>query len=113
MATKAELETELIKLRRELAESHKPSRENTADEVRKEPDEALSQAEGSADGENDIPTSKEEVAGIIESLKGGDFEGVVQQLMDELDGMPNRKPILTALGAFIVGYLVGRSGSKG
>jgi hypothetical protein len=113
MATKAELETELLQLRRELAESQKPSRENTADEARKEPDEELSQTEGSADGENDIPTSKEEVAGIIDSLKGGDFEGVVQQLMDELEGLPNRKPILTALGTFVIGYLVGRSGSKG
>lgn len=112
MATKAELEAELAKLRSEMSALKSAPRANSTDTGADE--------NGAKDGENpsvetrsDSKPSKAEMTDVIESLREGDLESVVQTLMDELEGLPSRKPLLTALGAFIVGYLIGRSGSKG
>lgn len=112
MATKAELEAELAKLRLELKEIRNPPKADSSasDDTPKE-NKDRSRPSKDADGED--PAPKEDTADIVQSLQDGNFEGVVHQLMEELEGLPNRKPLLMALGAFVVGYLVGRSGNKG
>ncbi len=112
MATKAELEAELAKLRLELEEIRKlPKADSSAaDDTAKE---NADQSPPSKDADSKNFAAKEETADIMQSLQEGNFEGVVHQLMEELEGLPHRKPLLMALGALVVGYLVGRSGSKG
>jgi hypothetical protein len=112
VATKAELEAELAKLRLELKEIRNTSEADTktADDTAKENSD---RSQSSKDSGTENPAPKEETVDIIQSLQDGDFGGVVHQLMEELEGLPNRKPLLMALGAFVAGYLVGRSGNKG
>lgn len=93
MATKAELETELARLRKELAEGKASVTEKEA---------VLDTDEATAEAEN-----------ASEAFEGGDLEGLFSQLLNDLETLPNRKPVLTALGIFFVGYLFGRSGHRG
>ncbi|MEP2029046.1 MAG: hypothetical protein ABJI96_10120 [Paracoccaceae bacterium] len=101
MATKAQLEAELTKLRSELKkarDTQTASSPTTSD---------------NADEADPAPEPGTESADILQSLQNGNFEAVLHQLTEELEGLPNRKPLLTALGAFVVGYLIGRTGNKG
>jgi hypothetical protein len=112
VATKAELEAELAQLRSELKEARdSASVDGAAAETTatKSADQPMSSEDASADD----PAPKENNADILHSLQDGNFEGVIHQLIEELEGLPNRKPLLMALGALAVGYLIGRSGRKG
>ena len=112
MATKAELEAELEQLRLELKEIRdSTSVDGAAAEstATKNADQPPSSEDASTNG----PAPEEKNADILHSLQDGNFEGVVHQLIEELEGLPNRKPLLMALGALAVGYLIGRSGRKG
>lgn len=102
MATKAELEAELAKLQSELSDLKAAPRAT--------PDSDEAPAESDAPEAAAPEDHKDDMIG---ALKDGDIEGIVKSLMDELEDLPSRKPLLTALGAFIVGYMIGRSGSKG
>lgn len=104
MATKAELEAELAKLRSEMSALKAAPKAEAAAPVADQ---------GGVEAGEDASPPDEESAGVVEALRGGDLESVVQALMDELEDLPSRKPIMTALGAFVIGYLIGRSGSKG
>ncbi|PSL17724.1 hypothetical protein [Shimia abyssi] len=88
MATKAELEAELLNLRRQLAErssQHVDARE-----------------EAHAD-----PSVDED---MVEPLKGKtDWEKEVSEIMAELEHLPHKQQLLIALGAFAIGFLVGRA----
>lgn len=110
MATKAELEAELAQLRLELKEirnsisGHGAPTDTNATESADQPRSST---------DTNGPAPKEEHADLLQSLQDGNFEGVIHQLIEELEGLPNRKPLLLAFGALAVGYLIGRSGSKG
>lgn len=93
MATKAELEVELARLRQELKESRHATPQK---EAQSEPQAIVDENE---DGS--------------ESFKSGDIEDMFQHLLDEIETLPIRKPVLTALGVFFVGYVLGRSGHRG
>ena len=82
MPTKAELEQELAELKAELA-ALRP--------------EAVSDAE---------PTAAMDV---FEALKGGDFEGLANELTKEIEDVMNDKPLLTAAGLLLLGYALGRA----
>ena len=112
MATKAELEVELAQLRLELKEiRNSTSVDGAAAETMatKNADQPPLSKDASA---ND-PTPDEDSADLLHSLQNGNFEGVVHQLIEELEGLPHRKPLLMALGALTIGYMIGRSGRKG
>ncbi len=95
MATKAELEAELDRLRAEMAE--RPE-------------------EGSRKDEPEIsePGSDEEQSSAMDrflsehDLQVEDFEKLLEQLSEELGNLPQHKPVLTALGAFALGFAAGR-----
>lgn len=98
MATKAQLEAELTKLRAELKEvrnSQTPSKD------------------ADADTEGPAPEPETDSADILHAMQDGDFGTALHQLTEELEGLTSRKPLLTALGVFVVGYLIGRTGHKG
>lgn len=93
MATKAELEAELAQLRKALSETKQVS---SQDEIQsaKTPDQ----------------DSAQDASSLFE---GQEFAGLFHQALEDLETLPNRKPVLTALGIFFVGYLLGRSGHRG
>ncbi|PRY26156.1 hypothetical protein CLV78_101250 [Aliiruegeria haliotis] len=97
MATKAELEEELKRLREELAARPDPDTDTDA-----EADDGGSR-KGDAGKESAIDGFLSE-----HGLAVGDFERLLEQLSEELGALPQNKPVLTALGAFALGFLAGR-----
>lgn len=85
MATKAELEAELAKLKLQLAELKATAKEE------------------------EIVEPEEPETGGWEDLSEISFEGIADQIIEELEGFPAKKPLLMALGVFVVGYMIGRS----
>ncbi|MFD3191442.1 hypothetical protein ACFMPD_14350 [Sedimentitalea sp. HM32M-2] len=96
MATKAELEAELADLRAELERSRERLEETAAD------------AAAAA-----TSVVQEAPAALVDLLRaqgvGADeIAALWQRLSDELGGLPQNKPLLTAIGAFGLGFLLGR-----
>ncbi|MBE1293190.1 MAG: hypothetical protein GJ677_11920 [Rhodobacteraceae bacterium] len=83
MATKAELEAELKQLRAELSER----------------DAALDAAKASRT-DADHETELEDDSPSLETDIG--------EILAELEEFPHKQPLMFALGAFAVGYLIGR-----
>lgn len=88
MATKAELEAELERLRTELADR-----------------DSVDASEGKTGDESETPVDR---FLADRGLSVEDFEGLLEQLSEELGKLPQNKPVLTALGAFALGFLAGR-----
>lgn len=89
MATKAELESELADLKRQLAERPVVVAEPEGDSVVE-------------DAVNDNPETDPD-------SKPVDWETEITDLIAQLDDITHKKPLLLALGALTVGYLLGRS----
>jgi hypothetical protein len=117
MATKAELEIELAKLKLQLAESQVTAAasqvaenapgENSAETA---PEATELPASGhSHDPDEGRTASDHDLSEVEKALRHGDLGGLAQQMVEELEGLPQKKPLLTALGALILGYLIGRS----
>ncbi|MCV6825943.1 MULTISPECIES: hypothetical protein [Halocynthiibacter] len=88
MATKAELEAELLDLRRKLAE-----RSSQQEEAREDEDvEALPDKDKAETPSNQMDWDKE-----------------VSEIMAELHDLPHKQQLLIALGAFAIGFLAGRA----
>lgn len=86
MATKAELEAELADLKQQMAEREK------ADRVT--PEE---------------PSEPEAPASDAVTAETQSWEALFEELTTELENLPQKKPLLLALGAFGLGYMLGRS----
>lgn len=89
MATKAELETELAELRRQLAERPQSI--------------SPSEPEPAEDGDDNADA---DTAGGFESL---DLEKEIETLISDIDNFPHKQALLFALGVFALGYIVGRN----
>ena len=90
MATKAEIEAELADLKAKMAE-----------------------AEPAATRPGGTPEPDEPATAWADLLKSqgidpGDLETLWQQLSEELGDLPQNKPLLTAIGAFGLGFALGR-----
>ncbi len=95
MVTKAELEAQVVELRRQLDEKPQAETETTQDRGT----EANKTSLGSENREHETDVSR-----AIEDLSG-EFERVLA----DLDNLPHKKSILFALGVFTLGYMIGRS----
>ena len=93
MATKAQLETELAALREQLARRETASDEGISDSGPDEIDPADTEGASASEIEEDI----------------ADWEEQIQDVVKELKELPHKKPLLLALGALALGYLIGRS----
>ncbi|TCL09578.1 hypothetical protein BXY66_1631 [Shimia isoporae] len=80
MATKAELEAEVLRLKAEL-------------EDRPVPPEAT-----------EAPPEKNEA-----SQDEDTWDSSLSEVLEALEEMPQKQPVLLALGALVVGYLIGRA----
>lgn len=91
MATKAELEIQLAEMRAELAEARKIPAEAEADPAgaKQEPNAAQSKA-------SPIKATEQQ------------FEHLVGEFRKELEQVSHDKPLLTALAAFMVGFMLAR-----
>ena len=90
MATKAELEAELARLKEELAQS-----------------KAASQTRHDAQPDEDIPAPDPGMSEVLSALQHGEID--TKELLHKLEELLSQKPVLTVLGIFAVGYLIGRS----
>ncbi|WP_412554738.1 hypothetical protein [Shimia sp. MIT1388] len=81
MATKAELEAELKQLREELAARDAATEVKETSEVDAEPEM-----------DDESPS----------------LEADIGEILAELEEFPHKQPLMFALGAFAVGYLIGR-----
>lgn len=100
MTTKAELETELAALRKEMAERDKML-ETTASERQTEP------------GPEDKNAAPPRLSMIEDALKQygiepDDLDAIWEKLSAELNHLPRDKPILTHAVAFALGFILGR-----
>jgi len=84
LATKAQLEAELAKLKQQLAKRETPAEA-----------ELSGRPEGDAATEAEAPTT--------------DWDAQIRDVLEELEDLPHSKPLVFALGAFALGYLIGRS----
>lgn len=97
MATKAELEEELTQLRKQMAEHD----ETTASDAASKPDD---EADSVQTVFSDLLAGHGVEATEISAL-WTQFTG---ELSSELDGLPEKKPLLTAALAFGLGFVLGR-----
>ena len=97
MATKAELEAELAALRAELADRSKTASDAGAGDA-----EPASSSSGDRD-----PSALDRLL-AEHGIEDIDTAKLLEQLSDELGGLPQNKPILTALAAFVLGFAFGR-----
>ncbi len=84
MVTKAELEKQVAELKSQLAAQTQPDPER-------------------ATGDD----SEDRHHGFSEQLH--EWSGELEHVLEELEEMPQKKPVLFALGIFALGYLIGRS----
>lgn len=96
MATKAQLEAELADLKMQLAQRGAATDRSSEAEIVKPVPSAGQQA---GDGLVAPDTEPEDL----------DWEAQLQDLLRDLEDLPQKKPLLLALGALALGYLIGRS----
>ncbi len=101
MATKAELEAELAQLKKDLAAMQPP--DDAASAPEEDPDAHA------AEGEDD---SKPRIGGLdwaLSQLEGTELEHLVSRFAAEVEDMHEHKPLMTLFGAFLLGYVLGRT----
>lgn len=114
MATREEMLAELEVLRAKLAEMdgvEERAAENSAvsfDLNNSKPTDPVKEEIGANAPE--FPLSQSELERLLEPLgvSGKDVEALTDQLWKELDTLPQNKPLITAIGAFGLGFLLGR-----
>jgi hypothetical protein len=109
MATKAELEIELASLRKELAER------DTLSTKQQESGSDTSTATGTApeNGQSTVDaideTNADSLDEVFAALQEGDLGALARQFEDEIGNLSQNSPVLTTLGAFLLGYLLGKA----
>lgn len=53
--------------------------------------------------------AEEKLDWALEKLDGTDLDRLVKEFTSELESMQKEKPVMTLFGAFLLGYLLGRS----
>ncbi|NRB17435.1 MAG: hypothetical protein HRU33_07640 [Rhodobacteraceae bacterium] len=97
MATKAQLEAELAELRQQLAQQKAAAAAAAASEAGRG---AVATDGGLSQHSSDDPVSDPD---------NPDWEEQLQEFLTGLEDFPQKKPLLLALGALALGYLIGRS----
>lgn len=99
MTTKAELEAELKQLKDEMKQ-----RDAASDTATSTPKETAKKGADTADA------SLSDLSDVLKAkgLDPTEIEHLWAQVSSELDDFPNRKPLLTAVAAFGLGFMLGR-----
>lgn len=95
MTTKKELEAELADLRLELEQARKRL---------EEADDGATSKGKSGDGRSGGPLDQ-----ILSQFDTVDIDGLLGDFVQELESLQEDKPLLTLFGAFLLGYLLGRT----
>lgn len=98
MATKAELEAELAALKHQMDEQTASTSQTAPPDGAPPEDAPAPMAEGDQD-----------LSATLDALKAGDVAGLAGQIEHELKDLSLNKPVMTALGAFALGFVVGRA----
>jgi hypothetical protein len=94
LATKAQLEAELADLKRQLA------LRETVDET------ANAKPDTTPDNGPAVLAAEAQAQAQAQAL---DWDEQVQGFLKEIEELPEKNPLLLALGALVLGYLIGRS----
>lgn len=111
MVTKAELERELELLRRELAEAREDAPRSRAP-APDAPEEAGATGEDmdGGGGEEAERTPEQAIAELLKAhgVDAPDLDGLADQLVSELGELMGKRPALTAISIFALGFVLGR-----
>lgn len=93
MATKAQLEAELATLKQQLEDR-----------------ETVHETPAKADVEPDNPDEQSAFSGLLKEhgFEGHEIDALWEQFSTELGDFPEKKPLLTAVAAFGLGFVLGR-----
>lgn len=128
MATRAEMEAELKSLREKMAEldaieteeaeAAERARQEAAREAESPAEDTPDQSEDAGEPTADAPNkssngfemARSELDRLLAAhgLSAAEIEGLADQLWSELDTLPQNKPLVTAIGAFALGFMLGR-----
>jgi hypothetical protein len=104
MATKAKLEAELAELKKLYSESQDANTNIRNSEATKGAESTRKKSAAKSP-----KALVDDLSDTLTDLKSDDLENVAKKIFKELEGLPEKKPLLTALGAFVLGFLIGRS----
>lgn len=109
MVNKSKMKSAVTGLEYELATGtgDKAARPNRSDAA--EP-----QVETSATNDEATDPELQDVEHLLEQhgLDVDELKGLWDHFLEELKDLPSKKPLVTVFGAFLLGYLAGRSGRK-
>lgn len=109
MASKAELQAELDILRTKMAElDHMNAAIKAAQEEAPQHEQPVMEPKNR--GETDFSDAASELERILApyGVSASEIEALAERFWKELDTFPQQKPLLTAIAAFALGFLLGR-----
>ena len=108
MATRAELMAELDMLRAKMAELEAEDADTAKAE---DPPSDDPPDEPATDEETGLAAAQSELERILapHGVSVEDIESLADQLWTELGSLPQNKPLVTAIGAFALGFVLGRA----
>ena len=115
MVKKDNLDAEVADLKKELAGTTDPSASASSEvpEENQMDEPPVADAEQSVELEDDEITISDIKKALAEhGVEIDDLKGFWAQINAELKDLPTKKPLLTALGTFLIGYLAGRMSRK-
>lgn len=111
MVKKEDMNVEVDALKKRLSESpeidHSTTSETVATDTQTESLEAETEATEASDN---AEIELKDVANVLKEhgVEIDDLKGLWDQITTELRDLPTEKPLVTALGAFLIGFLAGR-----
>ncbi|MEM9497192.1 MAG: hypothetical protein AAGA28_04670 [Pseudomonadota bacterium] len=115
MATRADVQAEFDILRSKMAKRDAPESAGTdphaeAAQTRATPGTEADPAAGEADADVTQADVQSELERLLSHLgvSEDELQDLTTQFWQELDTLPHKKPLLTAIGAFGLGFVLGR-----
>jgi len=112
MVSKNEMTTAVTELEQELSG---PSGEGSSKQTESDESGAAEpRAEAREATEEDVEPRLQDVEHLLEEhgLDLDDISGIWDHFLKELKDLPSKKPLVTVFGAFLLGFLAGRSSRK-
>lgn len=109
MATRSEMEAELYALKAKMAELDKLEKEATEEQAQPAPEPVTEPPDETAPRAS-LKEAKSEIQRLLEpyGLSEETLEELATEFWNELDALPQNKPLITAIGAFALGFVLGR-----
>jgi hypothetical protein len=112
MVKKTEISTAVTQLEKELSKPSGTRRPRQSNKSKK--DVAEPSAEASDEKIEDHEAQLEDVEQLLQGheLDAAELKRLLTNFLEELKDLPSRKPLVTVVGAFLLGFVAGRSSHK-